>query len=120
LRTDNAPLLLRWENSYQREDRMDEKREAIERLRRTHGYDEQEAEAAYHLGQARSLIREMYSDDAEARAAIEGAFGAAGFARIYAQMFLMSSVLPHFDALESLLTKKVLARHFPEGWDTGR
>ena len=99
---------------------MEDQREAIERLKRTHGYDEKEAEAAYHLGRARSLIGEMYTDDSAAEVAVEGAFGAAGYPTIYAQMFSMSSVLPHFDALESLLAKKVLARHYPEGWDTRR
>jgi hypothetical protein len=74
----------------------------------------------YYLGLARSLIGEMYTDEAGAEAAVEEASGSAGFPRIYAQMFLMSSVLPHFDALESLLAKKVLARHYPEGWDTRR
>jgi hypothetical protein len=87
---------------------------------RTHGYDEKEAETAYHLRQARSLIGEMYGDEAQAEAAVEGAFGAVGFPRIYAQVFLMSSVLPHFDALESLLAKKVLARQYPEGWGRRR
>jgi len=41
---------------------MEFEREAIEGLKRTHGYDQKEVEAAYHLGRARSLIREMYTD----------------------------------------------------------
>jgi phenylalanyl-tRNA synthetase beta subunit len=92
---------------------MEEERDAIEDLMRTHGYDQKEVEAAYHLSRARGLIGEKHTDEAEAE--VEGAVGAVGFPRIYAQTFLMSSVFPHFDALESLLTKKVLARQYPEG-----
>jgi hypothetical protein len=114
LRTDNAPLLLGWRTTT-REDRKEEERDAIEDLMRTHGYDQKEAEAAYHLSRARGLIGEKHTDEAEVEGAVEGAVGAVSFPRIYAQTFLMSSVFPHFDALESLLTKKVLARQYPEG-----
>ena len=85
-----------------------------------YSYEEKEAEAAYHLRQARVRIGEMYRDEAAAEAAVEEAFGAAAFPRIYAQVFLMSSVIPHFDALEGLLARRVLARQYPEGWGRRR
>jgi|SRR5215217_234357 len=99
---------------------MEGDREAIEGLKRTHGYDQKEAEAAYHLSRARGLIGEMYTDEATAEAEVEGAVGAEVYPIIYAEMFLLSNVIPHFDALESLLAKKVLARQYPEGWGRGR
>jgi hypothetical protein len=88
----------------------------IEDYMHRYGYDRKEAEAAYHLNQARIRFGEMYVDEAEARGAVDEAFGLPGFPRIYAQMFLMSSVIPHFDALQNLLARNVLARQYPEGW----
>jgi len=95
---------------------VEDDRGEIEGYRRRYGYDEKEAQAAYHLARARSLIGEIYQDEAEAEAAIEGAFGGVGFPRIYAQMFLMSAVIPHFDALEALIMRRSLKRQYPEGW----
>jgi hypothetical protein len=95
---------------------LEDDRRGMEDYRRRYGYDEKEAEAAYHLGRARSLIGELYQDDAVAEAAIEGAFGGVAYPVIYAQMVLMSAVNPHFDALEGLLVRRSLARQYPEGW----
>jgi hypothetical protein len=33
-----------------------------------------------------------------------------------AKMFLLSNVHPHFQASDSLLAKRVLGRHYREGW----
>jgi hypothetical protein len=95
---------------------VEDDRGHIEDYMDRYGYDRKEAEAAYHLRQARIRIGEMYRDEAEARGAVEEAFGVVGFPRTHAQVFLMSSVIPHFDALENLLARKVLARQYPDGW----
>jgi hypothetical protein len=85
-----------------------------------YGYEEKEAQAVYHLRQARMRLGEIYQDDAVARAAFEQAVGVEGFPKIYASLFLMSSVIPHLDALEGLLVKKALERQYPEGWSRRR
>ena len=95
---------------------MEDDRGDIEGYRRRYGYDEKEAQATYHLARARSLIGEIYQNEAEAEAAVEGAFGGVAFPRIYAQMFLMSAVVPHFDAPEALIVRRSLTRQYPEGW----
>ena len=95
---------------------MEPDREAIKDLRRRYGYEEDEAEAAYYLREAWARFTKMYQDEASAEAAVEGAFGIGGFPRFYAQVFLMSNVHPHFQALSSLLAKRVLGRDYPEGW----
>jgi hypothetical protein len=79
-----------------------------------YGYDEKEAEAAYHLRRARTLIGEMYADEAGADTLIAEVLGTtAGLPRMYAQVFLMSSVVPHFEALQNLLVRRSLARQYP-------
>jgi hypothetical protein len=83
-------------------------------LRRRYGYEENEAEAAYYLREARDRFTKMYEDEAE-----EGAGGSGPMAmipRLRAQMFLMSNVHPHFQALNSLLVERALGRDYPEGW----
>ena len=96
---------------------MEDNRGDIEDYMQRYGYDEKEAEAAYHLRRARSLIGEMYTDEAGAEALIAEVLGTAGgLPRTYAQIFLMSSVIPHFDALQNLLVRRSLARQYPEGW----
>jgi hypothetical protein len=85
-------------------------REIIEYLMRRYGYEEEEAEIAYHLSEARTRLFELLQAEAEAEA------GARGFRRFYEETFIQSSVLPHFTALSSLLARRVLARQFPEGW----
>jgi hypothetical protein len=100
---------------------VEDNRGDIEGYRNRYGYDEKEAEAAYHLSRARSLIREMYTDEAGADALIAEVLGTpAGLPRTYAQVFLMSSVIPHFEALQNLLVRRSLARQYPEGWSRRR
>ncbi len=77
-----------------------------------YGYKEKEAEAAYQLGQAQDRIVEMLQAEAEADA--QARIG--GWPRIFGRIFVQSSVIPHFDALRSLLARRVLARQYPEGW----
>jgi hypothetical protein len=87
-------------------------REQIEDLMRRYGYEEKEAETAYHLGEAQARIFEMYRAEAQA----EAEAGTGGFPTLYAEMSLRSDIIPHFEALGSVLAKRVLARQFPEGW----
>jgi hypothetical protein len=95
---------------------MEDDRDHIEDLKQRYGYEEKEAQAVYHLREARMRFGEIYQDDAVARAAFEQAVGVEDFPKIYASLFLMNSVIPHFDALEGLLVKKALERQYPEGW----
>jgi hypothetical protein len=87
-------------------------RENIEDLMHRYGYEEEEAEIAYHLREARSRLFELLR--AEARAEAEAVPG--GFPRVYEEMFILSNVIPHFNGLSNLLATRVLARQFPEGW----
>jgi hypothetical protein len=87
-------------------------REIIEDLRHRYGYEEEEAVIAYHLREARSRLFDLLR--AEARVEAEAEPG--GFPRLYEEMFIMSNVIPHFSALSNLLSTRVLARQFPEGW----
>jgi len=91
-------------------------RENIEDLMHLYGYEENEAEAAYYLMEARERFTKMYKDEAEKSAEEE----AGGWPKLWAQMFLMSNVNPHFQALSSLLAKRVLGRDYREGWGEGR
>jgi hypothetical protein len=96
---------------------VEDNRGDIEDYRNRYGYDEKEAEAAYHLSRARSLIREMYTDEAGADALIAEVLGTGGgLPRTRAQVFLMSAVVPHFEALQNLLVRRSLTRQYPEGW----
>ena len=99
---------------------MEDDRGHIDDLMQRYGYEEKEAEAAYHLREVRNRFREIYQDEAAAEGAIEEAFGNAVFARTYTAMFLMSAVDPHIDALARLLVKRSLDRQYPEGWGLRR
>jgi|SRR5687768_5367729 len=85
---------------------MDDNREAIEGLMSTHGYEEKEAEVAYHLGRARDLLSEIYDEVFSE--------GSGPLARSTAGMFRMVNVEPHFRALYALIDKRVLVRDHPE------
>ena len=85
---------------------MEPNRERIEDFRRRYGYEEKEAEAAIHLREVRDRLTELYRAEGEAE----------GVPRLRTTLFLQSNVDPHFSALSSLLAKRVLARHYPEGW----
>ena len=89
---------------------MEPNRERIEDLMRRYGYEEDEAEIAYHLIEARKRLFALLRAEAEAEA------GAGGWRQVYEETFIQSNVLPHFAALGGLLQKRVLARHYPEGW----
>ena len=89
---------------------MEPNREIVEDLMRRYGYEEEEAEIAHHLREARNLLFELLRAEAEAEAE------PGTFRRLYEETFIQSSVLPHFTALSNLLATRVLARQFPEGW----
>jgi hypothetical protein len=95
---------------------LEPNREIIEDLMRRYGYEEKEAEIAYHLREARTRLFELLRAEAKAEAEAEAEAGVGGFRRFYEETFIQSSVLPHFTALSSLLATRVLARQFPEGW----
>jgi hypothetical protein len=88
-------------------------REEIQDWQQRYGYEEKEAEVAYHLREARAGISQLIQADVEAEA------GPGSFPATYASMKIQSAVLPHFDALFNLLGRRVLARQFPEGWGRG-
>jgi hypothetical protein len=82
-------------------------RENVEDLMRRYGYEEEEeAEIAYHLREARNRIFELERADAEA----------GGFGKLYTEVSLLRSMIPHFDALSYVLAQRVVARHYPEVW----
>jgi hypothetical protein len=87
---------------------VEEHREIIEGLMRRQGYTEEEAEVAYHLGQAENLLVDMYQRTFES--------GSGPMPRNQAGVFRMSQVEPHFRALFGLLDRRVLKRHYPESW----
>ena len=84
----------------------EENHEAIEGLMRTHGYEEKEAEIAYHLGRAEDLLGEIYEEFFSE--------GSGRLPRSAAVMFQMVNVAPHFRALYALIDKRVLVRDHPE------
>jgi hypothetical protein len=73
------------------------------------------AEAAYYLSEAWHRFTKMYEDD-EAEEGAEESGPMAVFPQLYARVFLVSNVDPRFQALSSLLAKRVLGRDYPEGW----
>jgi hypothetical protein len=95
---------------------VEDDRGAIEDLRDRYGYEEKEAEAMYHLRQARSILGGIYQDEAAARAAADLEAGISTAAKTYSAIFVTAAVVPHFDALEGLLVKRSLDRQYPEGW----
>jgi hypothetical protein len=80
-------------------------REHIEDLKRRYRYSEEEAVVEYHLREASNRLRALERADAEAR----------GFPATAVSWFFRINVDPHFNAVRSLLQKRVLAREFPEG-----
>ncbi len=89
---------------------MEPNHESIQDLRQRYGYEEEEAEIAYHLREARNRLANMYRVEAAEEAE------PMGLPRFRTEIFLQINVEPHFNALGSLLEKRVLARKFPEGW----
>ena len=84
----------------------DQVRKEIEALQRTHGYAEEEAEVAWHLGRAQHLLAEMYEEIFAGRSM--------ALPSTSATMFQTAFVEPHFRALFALLDKRVLVRDYPE------
>ena len=85
---------------------MEENRQAIEDLMRRYGYEEKEAEVAYHLGRAQDLLAEMHEESIAARST--------NLPRVGSAMFRLAFVEPHFRALFALLDRRVLRRDYPE------
>ena len=94
---------------------MEPDRETIEDLKDRYGYEEYEAEAAYYLREAWDRFIKMYKEE-EGAEQTEGSGPMAVLPKLYARMFLMSDVDPHFQALSSLLAKRVLGCDYPKGW----
>jgi hypothetical protein len=92
-------------------------RENIEDLMRRYGGEEKEAEAFYYLRKARDCFKEMYQDAGKEKAAGTGPM--AVLPKLWSQTFFLSNVHPHFEALSSLLAKRVLGRDYPESWGEG-
>ena len=82
---------------------MEPNRERIEDLMRRYGYEEEEAEIAYHLREARNRLFELERADAEA----------GGFGKLYTEVSLLRSMIPHFDALSYLLAQNYMLKTAP-------
>jgi len=87
---------------------VEEHREIIEGVKRRQGYTEEEAEIAYHLGQAENLLTDLYQKTIESDAGPSP--------RTTMAIFRSSQIEPHFRALFALLDRRVLKRHYPESW----
>lgn len=76
------------------------------------GFEEKEAEVAYHLDSAMDLLLELFEGDPEG----EEDFDDEGTARVEA------IIMPHYTALWDRLARRVLARDYPRSWwgDTPR
>lgn len=85
---------------------MEERREAIEGLMRTHGYTEEEAEVAYHLKVAHDRLAALYQ---RSFGSLSSTYTAtrAGVSRI-------ALVDTHFQALYAVLDRWVLERDYPD------
>ena len=87
---------------------MEEQRKIIEGVMRRQGYAAEEAEIAYHLGQAENLLADLYQRTIES--------DAGPFSRNTMDIFRASQMEPHFRALFALLDRRVLKRQYPESW----
>ena len=105
-----------------------EVRREIEDLRRTYGFEEQEALAFWHLSEAlRAMMALVEANwerleasraeryDAEGIDALDRMGRKLGGAAQYVAM-VESRIVQHFEALVGLLGKRVLRRDYPEGW----
>jgi hypothetical protein len=103
-----------------------EVREEIEDLQRTHGFEEREAIAYWHLAEARRLMVRWSFEDEETRLAnVEEEYGAlSAVQRAGREMSDSAShaaevearIGQHFSALYRELGLRVLRRSYPEGW----
>jgi hypothetical protein len=93
----------------------DQVRKEIEDLRRTHGFDEDEALAYWHLRHAAILLLAMRRTAVPERAE-EGEESARLAGMINSRAQIESDVLQHLSALRRELGDRVLRRNYPEGW----
>jgi hypothetical protein len=93
----------------------DQVRKEIEDLQRTHGFDEDEALAYWHLRHAGILLLAMRRTDALERAE-EGDESVRLARTIHGRSQIESDVLQHLSALRRELGDRVLRRNYPEGW----
>ncbi len=103
---------------------MEESREQLEELMRRYGYNEDEAQAAYHLHKAWDLFIKLYAQEAEGRLADAARSGEEETERILAQVshdttFAYIHIEAHFHELQRLLAMRVLSRDYPDGWGGG-
>ena len=78
-------------------------RQQIEALQQTHGFEEDEALAYWHIREAAKLMNEMRIEDLETAP------------EEYAAPWY-STVHQHFIALYRALGERVLQRDYPDGW----
>src|SRR5215211_5204839 len=84
----------------------DEVRKQIEGIMRGSGMSEPEARASYHLGEAHEASREaVFATEASEAPEYDGAV---------VQLYLTTTLTPHFDALHNVLARCVLVRERPE------
>ena len=80
----------------------DEVREQIEGIMRQAAMSEPEARASYHLGEAHEALREaVFATEASEAPEFDGAI---------VQMYLTTTLAPHFDALHNVLAVRTRAR----------
>jgi len=96
----------------------DQVREEIEDLQQTHGFEENEAVAYWHLRQLWSMLVDMRrTDDLKLASRREERGEEYRFASILDNRAdIESNVLQHLSALRRELAYRVLRRHFPNGW----
>jgi hypothetical protein len=88
---------------------VEEDHKRLEDLMRLYGLEEKEARAAYHLGIAEELFKEISEEASKTR----------GFARARGIEEWMHDEMDfgeHFHALRNQLARRVLQRDYPEGW----
>ncbi|HZB08066.1 MAG TPA: hypothetical protein VE525_03015 [Rubrobacter sp.] len=93
----------------------DQVRKEIEDLRRTYGFDEDEALAYWHLRHAGTLLLAIRRSGAPERSE-EGEQSARLATMINSRAQIESDVLQHLSALRRELGDRVLRRNYPEGW----
>jgi hypothetical protein len=97
----------------------DEVREEIEDLQRTHGFEEDEAVAFWHLQQAGKQINALWRADLrEEMDRYEGRDDKEGqhATLLHGTAEWHYRVLQHFAALRRELGARVLRRDYPDGW----
>ena len=97
----------------------DEVREQIENLQRTHGFEEDEAVAFWHLQQAGKQINALWRADLrEEMDRYEGRDDKEGqpTTLLHGTAEWHYRVLQHFAALRREMGARVLRRDYPDGW----